>query len=951
MPGNSGKHRKKKAAGAAPVPSFAFIFLSCRDRKHITHALGSLQKVRHEHRAGLELVFAFPEGAEKIRQHIENAPELEWFRNNGRLRLVPEPSVDQPSGKERMKQPVEELSADLVFLLRTDRLEKKFNPGEFYQWDLEQYSEQPVLHADFRDAGQDIPRSRDCIRILSKEAADYIFGLNGLKTGDLFGKTDLFVRKSGLRPPRIPVHQTDPFGPSPEKESNIRTNPLKGFRFWWEWNFMIPLDETGKGMHRKISFLKEPSIYRSFFALAALLCLVVLPLISLEAGISGDDEKHYEHAVKVYQYFRSGGENDAALDDPTHKLHFYGQSFDLLTHLVIKALNIENIYRARHFMTGLAGALTIITAGFLGRFLAGYGTGCLVMLLMFIFPRFLGHSMNNPLDIPFALGYIFTIYQSFRFLKRLPHFSLPITVWMTLGMAFTVSIRIGGLILVPYIFFFAACYLFFTKWDFRFFSKPWLRIAGRGFLWLSAISAGGYLLSLIPWPYGREAPFSHPFNALKMMSNITVSLRVLYDNTIYWSNRLPWHYISKNILITVPVLILAGFLLALGWCGRARRNIRPLWVFFLYFSVLFPIAYLIYKNSNVYGGWRHLIFVFPSMAVLSGLGLKYVYGISGGRIYRFAMWLLLVAGITHPVIHIVRNYPYQYIYFNEAAGGLKNAYGKYETDYFLNSLKGGSEWLIKNRIMPAADTAQKKIIVASNAPIGYYFRNRKETVKTTYTRYYSRGHHDWDYAILVNNFINPYQLTHDLYPPKNTIHTIDVNGLPVCAVVERESKHDYRGHRLLAARQYSAAIPVLKQAISENPANEAALLDLAQAYLEAVQYEESLDQINRCLQLYPDYDKALNLMGIAYLNQKNLDKAMNAFRKTIRVNEKFVTAYHNLALVYLRKNDIYTAIEFFRKAIQVNSRYKPSYLALAHIYRSQGNQDLAARYEQAAKGL
>jgi len=173
----------------------------------------------------------------------------------------------------------------------------------------------------------------------------------------------------------------------------------------------------------------------------------------------------------------------------------------------------------------------------------------------------MGHAMNNPMDIPFALGYIFTLYHSFRFLEELPRLSNRHAVWMMLGVAFTTSIRIGGLLLIPYILMFAGLYALVRRFEFRVFSTEWFRMVGRGLLYLGLISLGGYLISLIPWPYGFQKPFKNPFEALRMMSNISVSIKVLFNGMIHWSNRLPWYYISMNILYTVPVVLLAGFLL------------------------------------------------------------------------------------------------------------------------------------------------------------------------------------------------------------------------------------------------------------------------------------------------------------------------------------------------------------------------------------------------------
>ncbi len=38
-------------------------------------------------------------------------------------------------------------------------------------------------------------------------------------------------------------------------------------------------------------------------------------------------------------------------------------------------------------------------------------------------PRFIGHAMNNPKDIPFAAAYVFTLYYIVRFQAEAPRVS------------------------------------------------------------------------------------------------------------------------------------------------------------------------------------------------------------------------------------------------------------------------------------------------------------------------------------------------------------------------------------------------------------------------------------------------------------------------------------------------------------------------------------------------
>ncbi len=67
-------------------------------------------------------------------------------------------------------------------------------------------------------------------------------------------------------------------------------------------------------------------------------------------------------------------------------------------------------------MSSLAGWLTIFITALFGVWLSGYRTGILILLLFAVSPTFIGHSLNNLKDIPFALSYIAGIFFTLRLL-------------------------------------------------------------------------------------------------------------------------------------------------------------------------------------------------------------------------------------------------------------------------------------------------------------------------------------------------------------------------------------------------------------------------------------------------------------------------------------------------------------------------------------------------------
>lgn len=841
----------------------------------------------------------------------------------------------------------ERFAEGYAVILETRSLEKQINPNEFFQLQIPEDSRQSCFY-DITFSGK--KRTEGAGVIIPAEAYRYIHSITAKGKIAEPGLIRHILGKLGFESRSVDIRQDAPSDQLPPKVAG-----------WWDkvklnlsWNTILPLKETRDPSLRHLFFIKDHPLFRLAFFITALALFIIMPILSLDAGLSGDDEKHYQHAIKVYRYYTE--DDPAALEDTRLKLNYYGQSFDFFTYLLIRLFNLEdNPYEVRHVMIAIAGAAAILVTGLLVKLFSGYAGGWLALLLMFISPRFLGHAFNNPMDIPFALGNIFTLYHLILFLKKLPRISIRSAIWIAVGIGWTNGIRIGGLLLVPYLFMFAGLYLLLHPWPWKFFSGDWWRFAMKGLLTLVLISVGGYLLSVVTWPYALQDVVNHPIQSFKVMTNIQVSIKVLYDGLIHWSDRLPWHYIPLNIWITVPVIILLGWLASAYTWYLDRDKKQGFWYFMLWFTVLFPVIFIIYRESNVYGGWRHMMFIYPSMLALSAMALTRLIRLVPKGIGKYVVIAVVAMGLFHPLRHIIRNHPNTYIYFNEWSGGINSNYGKFETDYYANSLKPASDHFIEH-ILPDldADTAQR-IRVVSNFNIGYYFRNHTDQVFPFYSRYYDRGKYDWDYAILYCNYIHPYQLNHGLWPPQNTIHEVKVDDVVVAAIVERKNKDDFQGSTLLAdgiseedPDKLTEALELLQSAVLYDEHNEAAFLELGNAYAAFLRFDETREVMDRLLEYYPEYDKALNMKGYSYiieseLNQDpgKLDEAIRYINMAIKSNYKFSSGYYNLGICYVLKNDKDNSIYNFKQAIRYNSRFFAAYEKLAEVYDFFGDTEMA----------
>jgi tetratricopeptide (TPR) repeat protein len=340
------------------------------------------------------------------------------------------------------------------------------------------------------------------------------------------------------------------------------------------------------------------------------------------------------------------------------------------------------------------------------------------------------------------------------------------------------------------------------------------------------------------------------------------------------------------------------------------------------------------------------------MVILASIGLKTLIDFFKSKYIKILIIIIYVGALYHPVRHIIVNTDNIYIYFNEFIGGIDNTKGKYENDYYFNSLKSGSKWLLENELKNLPLENGKKIRVASNGSISYYFRNDTARVKPFYLKYYERNNYDWDYAIIFCNYLSPYQLSHGLWPPKNTIHTIYVDNTPVCAILKRTDKNDYYGYKAEQQDSLELAYNYYLKALQIDPNNESVIINLGSLYNRTHNFNETVSLMNNCLtNVYPDFDNALDILSVAYLNLGDYESAQRVLNRLINVNYKYVNAYYNMALLYLQQNLNDLALQYLDQALKINGNFKPAYLLIAEILNSQGRKEDANSYIQAAKQL
>lgn len=649
-----------------------------------------------------------------------------------------------------------------------------------------------------------------------------------------------------------------------------------------------------------------------FFCLSFLL-LAALLLISRDAGISGDEKVHYQQSEYVYKYLTSGGKNTESINTPKTHLKYYGQSPDNICTVLIHWFNINDIYGFRHLFSSFLGWLAIFITALFVRWLKDDLAAVFTLLLFAVSPRFMGHLQNNLKDIPFALAYISGIFAIIKIIfTPLNKRKWTDTLFLIVSIAFAISIRAGGLLLIFYMYFAIFIKIIFTKKIYR------TKLIGNG-LYFLIITIISYFSGLLLWPYGLQNILLNPWKSLLVMVHFPTTIRQIFEGNFIWSDFEPWYYLPKYMLITIPLIVFAGmFFFFTGIQKIVSKNSRIIYGLLLFFC-FFPPLFVILIGANLYGAWRHLIFIYPCIIIFSALGFNDLWQrmkfISCRSVFTAIFLILMI----NPVRFMIAAHPYYYLYYNQLTGGLKNAYGKYETDYYYHTMRSGAEWL-KNYLN---NNKIKDIIIGSNFPVNDYFKNEDE-LKFKCFNYERRNDYDWDYAIIGNSYISPVLLNNGNFPPEGTIHTIKIDNVPVCAIIKRLSKLPYEAGNDFKLKLYKTAEEKYTKSLSFYSKDEFLYFQIGLIMNKMNNTEKALNYIDKSLKINSNYEPALLLHAMLENKKGNTKMAKIELKKLIKINKKYFQSYIILSGIEKEEGHNEEAKKILRDCLKINPKYQPA---------------------------
>jgi hypothetical protein len=132
-------------------------------------------------------------------------------------------------------------------------------------------------------------------------------------------------------------------------------------------------------------------------------------------------------------------------------------------------------------------------------------------------------------------------------------------------------------------------------------------------------------------------------------------------------------YPLQWIIYTTPPIILFLFLIGIFTAafriGKEKDKISLL--FILWFLV--PVVRVIWPGTTIYGGVRQIMEYIPAMAVLAGLGARFLLDLSKRKYFEVLTALVIIIGFLLLVFRLYKIHPNENVYFNFLIGGLSGA--------------------------------------------------------------------------------------------------------------------------------------------------------------------------------------------------------------------------------------------------------------------------------------
>ncbi len=532
-------------------------------------------------------------------------------------------------------------------------------------------------------------------------------------------------------------------------------------------------------------------IFKYILFTMMIIMLVVMIWGSRHVGISDREVEQNKYTELVYNHFHHKGDPDA------YKAHPYAstqaQYIDLIIFSIGKLIHAKDIFIAKHLISAIFGWLLILYLSILMRLAYNWRAAFFTAFFLFISPRFLGYAISNVTDVTFAFGFVFTIVQLYYFCREIPVIRIYRVIKIIMGMLIALSTFNAGFVLIHFLFVFALLNFLIYNPIRKFFTWEYLKSLGTLVLILVGITGVVYLTHAIGTGFLVKSVVS-PRDAFSLLTvNYPVADNQLFAGKIIGPDNFPSRYFIHFLFITIPLVVLLGFVLFFVFIKNAIRTLKPYSVFIFLYTFFFCIHRVRNNYMNPDTMWAIYFAIYPLFMLLAAGGVENALR-SINDIYTNTVVIGLIAFFSIlPVRHIVLNHPLSFIYFNELSGGIHNAYAKYTIQYDNEANKMAAQWLksyirrneIRHEVSPTW-------VIGTNGNHACDLFFAHDTTMVLKHLPYHASDTTWDFYISFCNDVPATMLRNGLWPPDSALEVFKIENMPVTAIYKNCEKERIR---------------------------------------------------------------------------------------------------------------------------------------------------------------
>ena len=453
----------------------------------------------------------------------------------------------------------------------------------------------------------------------------------------------------------------------------------------------------------------------------AILILAAVALIAAmtfrDYGLGWDDVTQSQYGELLLKLYGSGFADQRALSFVN--LYYYGGGFDMAAALTAK-ISPFGLFETRRLLGAAVGMVGFLAAWRLGRRLGGPLAGLSALALLAACPLYYGHMFMNPKDAPFAAAMAVLLLGIVRAFDEYPAPSLRTLALIALALGAAFGARVLAVLAGPPA---AAGLLLIVVQEAR--GGKWREASARLGRFLARLAPAlllGYAIMGLLWPWGVLSPLNPLRAALYFDKFFEKPWKELYEGALIAVPDMPASYLPHLMLLQLPLIMLAlalagsiGSLVAM--LRRDTDTKRRAALLALLLAAFLPIAIALLTRPALYNGIRQFLFIMPPLAVLGGLAGGWVFerAAAHGRAALTASIAAFAAGLSLPIYGMAGLHPYEYVYFNALAGGVRGAQGQYMLDYWGLAFKQAADAL-RGKLAGAQPPAERRWVVAICGP-------------------------------------------------------------------------------------------------------------------------------------------------------------------------------------------------------------------------------------------